>query len=95
MEAKRKNSEPYPARTLYLLAGLLHYGCSKSKLCPNLIDKKDPCFEELSGTCDSFTQQLCKDGVGGTAKHADMFTPDWTFVVVLLVTVHLIFVILT
>ena len=32
-----------------MLAAVLSYGCSKSKLCPNLMDKNDPRFE-LSGT---------------------------------------------
>ena len=32
-----------------MLAAILSYGRSKSKLCPNLMDKNDPCFE-LSGT---------------------------------------------
>ena len=69
MEARHKDSEPYPASTLYLLlACLLHYGRSKSKFCPNFMDKNDSRFE-LSGTCDSVAQQLCKDGVGATHSH--------------------------
>ena len=32
-----------------MFAALLSYEHSKSKLCPNLMDKNDPCFE-LSGT---------------------------------------------
>ena len=36
VEARHKDGVPYPSRTLYLLlAGLLRYGRSKSKLCPN------------------------------------------------------------
>jgi len=58
VEARRKDGELYPARTLYLLlAGLPCYGCSKSKLCPNFMDKSDHRFDELSGTCDSVAQQ--------------------------------------
>jgi len=44
-----------------------------------LIDKNDPCFEELSDTCDSVAQQLLKDGVGASVKHAAIVTPDWTY----------------
>ena len=77
VEVRCKNGEPYPAWTLYLLAGLLHYiGWSKSKLTPNLIDKNDPCFQELSGTCDSVAQHLYKDGVVASVKHAAIVTPD-------------------
>jgi len=60
---------------LYVLAALLSYGHSKSKLCPDLMDKDDPC-SELSGTYDSIAQQLPKDGVGGSVKHAASVTPD-------------------
>ena len=69
--------EPYPARMHYLLpAGLLRYGHSKSKFCSNFMDKNDPHFDELSGTRDSIAQQLCKDSVGASVKHAAIVTPE-------------------
>jgi len=71
----RKVSRTYPTWMLDVLAALLSYGHSKSKLCPDLMDKDDPC-SELSGTCDSIAQQLPKDGVGGSVKHAAIVTPD-------------------
>ena len=50
VEARRKDAWwVVRTRRLYVLAALLSYGRSKSKLCPNLMDKNDPCFE-LSGT---------------------------------------------
>ena len=77
VETRRKDGEPYPARTLYLLlAGLLRYGRSKSKLCPNFMDKSDPRFAELSGVCESVSRQLRKDGVGASVKHASIVTPE-------------------
>ena len=77
VEARRKDGEPYPVRTLYLLlAGLLRYGRSKSKLCPNLKDKSDCRFSELSGVCESVSRQLHKDGVGASVKHAAIITPE-------------------
>ena len=77
VEARRKDSEPYPAWTLYLLlAGLLRYGHSKSKFCSIFMDKNDPHFDELSSTCDSVAQQLRKDGVGASVKHAAIVTPE-------------------
>ena len=77
VEARHKDGEPYPARTLYLLlAGLLRYGCSKSKFCPNFMDKSDCRFSELSGVCESVSRQLRKDGVGASVKHAAIITPE-------------------
>ena len=78
VEARRKDGEPYPARTLYLLlAGLLRYGRSKSKLCPNFfMDKSDCRFSKLSGVCESVSRQLRKDGVGASIKHAAIITPE-------------------
>ena len=89
VEFRHKDGKQYPTQTLYLLVGLLNYGHCKSKLCPDLIDKNDHCFEELSDTCDSVAQQFLKDGVGASVKHAAIVTPDWilllywTFVAVL------------
>ena len=63
--------------TLYLLlAGLLRYGYSKSKFCPNFTDKSDSCFSELSGACESVSRQLRKDGVGASVKHTTIITPE-------------------
>ena len=77
VEARRKDGEPYPVRTLYLLlAGLLRYGRSKSKLCPNLKDKSDCHFSELSRVCESVSRQLHKDGVGASVKHTAIITPE-------------------
>ena len=64
VEARREDSKPYPATTLYqLLAGLLRYARSKNKECPNFLDK-DTRFAELTGTCESVVRQLCEQGVG-------------------------------
>ena len=64
VEARRKDGEPYPAHMLYLLlTDLLRYGCSKSKLCPNFMDKSDCCFSELSGTCELMLVKLSAYGV--------------------------------
>ena len=77
VKVRRKDGEPYPARTLYLLlAGLLRYGGSKSKLCPNFMDESDCRFSELSGVCESVSRQLRKDGVGASVKHAAIITPE-------------------
>ena len=77
VEARREDGKPYPATTLYqLLAGLLRYARSKNKECPNFLDKKDTCFAELTGTCESVTRQLCEQGVGANVKHAEIITPE-------------------
>ena len=74
VEARRQDGEPYPARLLYLLlSGLLRHGRYKSK---NFLDKKDPCFLELSGVCRSVAKQLRKDGVSASIKHAPIITPE-------------------
>ena len=77
VEVRRKDGEPYPAHTLYLLlAGLLRYGQSKSKLCPNFMDKSDCGFSELSGVCESVSRQLRKDVVGASVKHTAIISPE-------------------
>ena len=77
VEARHKDGEPYPARTLYLLlSGLLRYGHSKSKDFPNFMDKKDSRFSELSGVCESVSKQVRKDGVGASVKYAAIVTPE-------------------
>lgn len=77
VEARRKDGEPYPVCTLYLLlSGLLRYGRSKSKDFPNFMDKKDSRFSELSGVCESVSKQLRKDGVGASVKHVAIVTPE-------------------
>ena len=58
------------------MSGLLRHGRSKSKTCPNFLDKKDPRFSELSGVCGSVAKQLRKDGIGASVKHASIITPE-------------------
>ena len=48
VEARRKDTWwVVRTRTLYVLAALLSYGRSKSNFYPNLMDKNDPCFENI------------------------------------------------
>ena len=61
VEVRRKDGEPYPAHTLYLLlAGLLRYGQSKSKLCPNFMDKSDCGFSEFLEYVNLFPDNYAK-----------------------------------
>ena len=61
VEARCKDGEPYPARTLYLLlAGLLRYGRSKSKLCPNFMDKSDWCSPSCLGHVNLFPDNYAR-----------------------------------
>ena len=77
VEARRADGQPYPATTIYqLLSGLLRYARSKTKDCPNFLDKKDSRFSELSGTCESMARQLREQGVGANIKHAQVITPE-------------------
>ena len=77
VEARRKDGEPYPARSIYLLlSGLLRHGHSKSKIFPNFLNKKDPHFSDLSGVCGFVAKQLRKDGVGASVKHAPIVTSE-------------------
>ena len=63
--------------TIYLLlAGLLRYAGSKTRDCPNFMDKKDGRFYELSGTCESVARKLRVQGVGANVKHAQVVTPE-------------------
>ena len=77
VEARRSDGQPYPASTIYLLlAGLLRYARSKTRDCPNFMDKKDGRFYELSGTCESVARKLRVQGVGANVKHAQVVTPE-------------------
>lgn len=77
VECRHRDGEHYPPTTLYqLLAGLLRYSCSKSKDCPNFLDKTDPQFRELRGVCDSVSKNLRKEDMGAEVKHASTFSPE-------------------
>ena len=74
VECRRRDGEHYPSTTLYqLLAGLLRYSRSKSKDCPNFLDKTDHRFRELRG---AVSRNLRKEGVGAEVKHASIFSPE-------------------
>ena len=48
----------------------------QSKQCPNLLQKNDPRFSELHGSCKSVSRELRKSGVGAQVKHAPVITPE-------------------
>ena len=76
VEARRSDGARYPSTTLYqLMSGLLRYARAKSKECPNFLDKKDVCFAELHGTCESVSRELRQSGVGAQVKHAAVIEP--------------------
>jgi len=77
VEARRADGERYPSATLYqLLSGLLRYARSKSKGCPNFLDKKDQRFVELRGTCESVSRDLRKARVGAKVNHAPIIDQE-------------------
>ena len=76
-EARRADGDRYPSSTLYqLLAGLLRYARSHSKDCPNFLDRQDPRFAELRGTCESVSRELRQSGVGAQVKHAPTISSE-------------------
>ena len=76
-EARRADGDRYPSSTLYqLLVGLLRYACLHSKECPNFLDRQDPRFSELRGTCESVSRELRQSGVGARVKHAAIISSE-------------------
>ena len=77
VEACRADGDHYPSTTLYqLLAGLLRYARSHSKECPNFLDRQDPRFSELRGTCESVSRGLRQCGIGAKVKHAPIISTE-------------------
>ncbi len=40
----------------------------------DILSKKDPKFAGLCGVRDTAAKELCKDGIGATVKHTNVFT---------------------
>ena len=77
VEAWRADGDRYPSSTIYqLLAGLLRYVRSQCKECPNFLDKQDPRFSELRGTCESVSRELRESGVGAVIHYAPVISPE-------------------
>ena len=75
VEARRKNRDPYPARTLSNLHAGLNRQCQeRDTMCPNFMNRKDPRFEELNRAIQVRSRELHKSGVGAVGKHAAVIT---------------------
>lgn len=72
-ETRQRNGAKYPATTLYqLLCGLNCFMHSVDPRAPNLVDVKNPDFQQLHSTMDSVFRSLRMEGVGVQVKHASI-----------------------
>ena len=76
-EVRRKDGKPYPPRSVHqLLAGLQRFMLSKKPDAPKFLDRKDPRFRDIHGTCESIYRQLHQQGVGTEVRHAAIITAE-------------------
>ena len=70
-EVRRKDGKPYPPRGVHqLLTGLQRFMLSKKPDAPKFLDRKDPRFRDIHGTCETIYRQLHQQGVGMEVRHA-------------------------
>jgi len=53
--------------------------CVLAQECPHFLDKQDPRFSELRGTCESVSGGLCESGIGGVGtvvNYAPFILPE-------------------
>ena len=80
VEIRREDGKPYaPASINNILSAL--YCFSKScvptgVVCPNFMNRKDPCFRDLTGAIQVRYRELRTEGVGAVVKHAPIVTPE-------------------
>lgn len=77
MEARKKDSEPYPPTAIQsLLSGILRYMRERHGDTPDFLSKKDARFRHLRGTLDCTFSDLRKKGVGAEVKHTPVITKE-------------------
>ena len=80
VEIRREDGKPYPATSIRsILAGLYRY-CREcvptGVVCPNFMNRRDPCFSDLTGALQVKFRELREDGVGAIVKHAPVVLPE-------------------
>ena len=73
LEVRRTDGTKYPAKSLYqLLCGLLRHSRRVQADPVNFLDRDDPRFKRLHGTCDVVFRELQQEGVGTIKKSAQV-----------------------
>ena len=80
VEIRREDGKPYPATSIRsILAGLYRY-CREcvptGVVCPNFMNRRDPCFRDLTGALQVKFRELREDGIGAIVKHAPVVLPE-------------------
>lgn len=76
LEARRKDGDHYPPRTLYMIScGILRYLRDNGVTDLNFLDEKDERFIQFRKTLDGRMKQLHADGKGTTRRQAEPITP--------------------
>ena len=74
-EVRRVDGKPYPPRSIHqLLSGLLRYMRQHDPDAPNILDRKNPKFKSIAGTCESVFRKLHKEGIGASVNHTSVIT---------------------
>ena len=74
-EVRRVDGKPYPPRSIHqLLSGLLQYNETTWPRCPEYLDRKNPKFKSIAGTCESVFRKLHKEGIGASVNHTSVIT---------------------
>ena len=80
VEIRREDSKSYPATSIKgVLAGLYWYSyeCVPTRVvCPNFMNRRDPCFRDLMGALQVKFRGLREEGVGAIVKHAPVVLPE-------------------
>ena len=76
-EVWRQDGNCYPPKTIHqLLASLQRYMLKNHPEAPRFLDRKDICFRDIHGTCETIYRQLHQDGVGTAVWHAAVITSE-------------------
>ena len=76
-EVRRADGEAYPPRTIHqLLSGLQRSMLDRYPTAPKFLDRQDPRFRDIRGTCDTVYRELHQQGVGTEVKHAAVISSD-------------------
>ena len=76
-EVRRKDGQPYLPQSIHqIFAGLQRFTLSEKPNAPRFLDRKDPRFRDIHGTCDTIYRKLHQQGIGAEVRHAAIITVE-------------------
>ena len=76
IEARKRNGDEYPPKSLYyLICGIMRH-CKDNKLLVNFFDEKDNSFAQLRKVLDARMKELLSKGLGTKPKKADVLSEE-------------------